>query len=437
MHDNSDDPLCPECGAQLPPADPRFTVWCPACGWNVDPTGALAALTPTERARRDERLARQEQALERMPRDGAPGPSWSAPACAATALATVVNLITIALAGTGVWLLVTGTWPQRVLGALEVAVAVALRPRRPRIPQRTLGRAEAPALHTVIDRVAKELGTVPAHLVAVDTRFGPAYSLPGPRGRRVLILGLPLWEALTPDQRVALIAGELAHDAGRRRVSARWTTAALTSLAVWTDLFRPGRSRQARQDALYTGAGFSATGPHTGGSAGGLVALVEMITWPLLAIPAYAAGRTHRLLTGLSVHSRAQSAYAADAAAARVASAESAEGMVRALLLAETAAFALERFSRSADDVWRELRTYLATVPETERARRLRLSERQGSATTGDSLPPTHLRLRAMRHLPHAEPKVAPSPEEADAMDAELDAVRQALAEDLRTYYGK
>jgi hypothetical protein len=28
---------CPECGRPTP-ADPRFALWCAACGWNTDPT---------------------------------------------------------------------------------------------------------------------------------------------------------------------------------------------------------------------------------------------------------------------------------------------------------------------------------------------------------------------------------------------------------------
>ncbi|PWI43210.1 hypothetical protein CK485_13600 [Streptomyces sp. ICBB 8177] len=412
-------------------------MWCPDCDWNVDPTGTLAALTPPERARRAKQLARQEQALERMPRDGAPGQSWSASACAALALATVVNLITIALAGTGLWLLVAGTWPQRVLGALEVALAVVLRPRRPRVPRHTLDRAEAPALHAVIGRVAAELGSRPVDLVAVDTRFGSAYTVLGPRRRGVLILGLPLWEALSPDQRLALIARELARDAAPGRGSTRWTAVAASSLAVWTDLFRPGKSRQARQDALYAGAGFSATGPRTDGTANGLVAVVEMITWPLLAALAYVTDRAHRLLVGLCFHTDTQSAYRADALAAKAASTKSAEGMVRCLLLAETAVFAMERFARTTGDVWQELRTYLSTVPETEHARRLRLSERQGGAIADGGLPSIHLRLRLIRQLPHAKPTVTLSPDEPTTMDAELAPVRDALAEELRTYYGR
>lgn len=64
----------------------------------------------------------------------------------------------------------------------------------------------------LLDRVAAEIGVEPVDAVVVSGEFNAAYGTVGPR-RRVLHLGLPLWESLTAQQKVALLGHEFAHGA--------------------------------------------------------------------------------------------------------------------------------------------------------------------------------------------------------------------------------
>jgi hypothetical protein len=369
-------------------------------------------------------LARHERIFDRAYTGGTGAAPPNAALYGAVAIATAVNLVTVALVGTGAWLLVAGTWPERILGALELLVALVLLPRLGQAPKHTLDRAAAPTLYAVTERITAGLDTQPVDLIAVDSRYGSGSATVGLRRRRVLVLGLPLWETLTIDQRLALLGYELGHAAGGGRRSARWIQIALDSLAVWAEVLRPGPEpdRQRRLDAP------SPAGIRRGGT---LANLGGNIARPLLALLAHGARLLHQLLNRLNDRSGGSAEYRADETAARVASAHSVEGLLRALLLRETAVYALERFARCDGDLWGNLRDHMATVPDTERVRRLRVSQLRGDASQYDC-PPTYLRIQFVRKLPYSSPAVTVSSAEAHAIDAELLPARASIAEELR-----
>jgi hypothetical protein len=420
VNDDSD-PSCPQCHAALAATDPRFTTWCPACDWNVDPGDTPAR---REQSRRRSELARHERAFSRVAAEHtAAAPRKAAAWYAAIVLATAVNLVTVAVAGAGVWLLISGTWPERVIGAVALVIAVVLRPRLGRVPRHALDRTAAPTLHAVAERVTAELGTRPVDLIALDARYGSGYLTAGPRRTRVLVLGLPLWVTLTMDQRLALFGRELGHATGRGRRSASWIATALDSLTVWSEVFRPGPIRQSPY--------LDVPSPDGRRRSGGLATVGELAARPVLTLLRQGTRVLHRLLSTLSDQSGAQAAYLADAAAARVATAPSTESLLRAQLLNETAMRALERLTRGTGEIWDELRTYLASVPETERARQLRRSELRGGN------PPTYLRIAFVHRLPHAAAAVSVSEAEEKAIDAELAPVLASIAEELRVCQGR
>ncbi|MEE1749408.1 M48 family metallopeptidase [Streptomyces sp. JV184] len=416
MKDDSD-ANCPQCDAVLTTPDDRFSTWCAACDWNVDPLGREG---PKSRARE---LARHASVFRRTMADGPDVAPSGAAAYGALVLATAVNLATAALVVTGVWLLFTGTLPQRVLGAVELLAAVLLFPRPARPPRHTAGPATAPALHAIVGRICAELGTRPPDLIAFDAGYGSRWTAVGRRRRRALVLGLPLWETLTTDQRLALLVRELAHVADERLPRARWIRSALDSLTGWEDLLRPDPARSgAAPDPRHSLA--------SGGRASNIAHVGEMFARPLLGLLAQGAHLLHALLRTLDGRCVDQ-AYRADRTAARIATAASTEGLLQALLLEEPAALALQRLARRGDDPWEALRDYLASVPDSERARRLRLSELRGDAS-GSRYPPTCLRIRFVRALPRTEPTVTMSGAEARTVDLELAAIRSSIGRECR-----
>ncbi|MEV8454605.1 M48 family metallopeptidase [Streptomyces sp. NPDC052095] len=417
MTDDSD-ALCPRCHTALPTADDRFSSWCPACDWNVDPAGPVTVSRGTSRE-----LARHERLYRRTAEHGTDTPPRSAARYVAFAFATAVNLVTAALAVTGVWLLATGTRPQQVLGAIELLAAFMLFPRPGRPPRHTVDPATAPALHALVARIGAEVSTRPPDLIAFDTRYGAHWASVGLRRRRALVLGLPLWETLTDDQRLALLVHKLAHAADERRPHARSVRSALEALAGWENLLRPDpEQNRAHHDLRQELAG--------GGRAGNLARAGEMVARPLLGLLSQGAHLLHSGLRWLDPRS-VDRTYRADRTAAGLTTAATTESLLRALLLREPAAFALHRVTRGSGDPWEAMRAYCASVPDSERARLHRLSELRGDAS-GTGKPPTHLRIRFARTLPRTGPALSPADDEMRALDRELTAVRAAIAAECR-----
>ncbi|MFC5664358.1 M48 family metalloprotease [Kitasatospora misakiensis] len=424
---------CPECSAPVDP-DPRFTAWCPACEWNLLPTEEAAE----DAARSPKELARERAAAERTERlfeDVVAGRAdttrrdW----LAASALAVPIHLVTLAVTGSGAWLLVTGNTPLRCLGALLLAVAFLLRPRLGRAPSGTgvLNRAEAPALYGLTDRIAAEIGAPPVGVIQVDEAFNASMAVVGLRRTSVLTVGLPLWEALDERQRIALLGHELAHRVNGDYRRGLWLGSAMRSLAHWYDLSLP-RER--------TRGGY------------GVVALLSLIGDYLgnafLHLLSRVLYRAFFVLDRLTARAGQQAEYHADELGARVGSTEAArEGLTVGLLAAATGTVTMRlraeiqsrpRSGRRGDTpagpdtdaLWPRLREHLAAIPPLERERLLRRSRRQGQAVDA-SHPPTHLRIALLAERPPVPAAIRCTPEEAAAIDAELAPHRSRVARTL------
>ncbi|MFE3946427.1 hypothetical protein ACFXPV_31930 [Streptomyces sp. NPDC059118] len=90
MKDDSD-ANCPRCDAVLTTPDDRFSTWCAARDWNVDPLGPVDVTKS-----RDHELAHHDGVFRRTAADGPDIAPPGAAAYGALVLATAVNLATVA-----------------------------------------------------------------------------------------------------------------------------------------------------------------------------------------------------------------------------------------------------------------------------------------------------------------------------------------------------
>ncbi|MFC1441422.1 M48 family metallopeptidase [Streptacidiphilus sp. N1-10] len=418
---SSTTPTCKNCGSTLT-TDPRFTQWCTSCGWNALPDPQPEPNTAAAAA--EEKLYRAVTGAGdlRPHRDGA----WFG----ALAIACAVHALSLATLAFTVWLLIPPAgFTARILGVILLAAAVILRPRlgsvrRLRKSGRVLDRTAAPALYAVTDRVAAHLGCSPAHLIIVNGRFNASYARIGLRRRSVLTLGLPLWETLTPQQRIALLGHEFGHSANGDSRRGLWIGTALQTLDGWRDVLAPADIQLPR---------------------GGLDATVHWIVRWALACVNWLVARLQRLLHRLTLRSGRRAEYLADALAVRTAGSDAAIGLTLALTRLSSVQFVLNRRRGrvvsprrrrgeappvDSTDLWEELREYLSSVPESERARQLRVSELEGS-TSDSSHPPTYLRVAFLRQLPATEPTIVVEPEQWTAVDHELAPLRAQVAKRL------
>jgi Zn-dependent protease with chaperone function len=412
--------------------------WCPACLWNAHP-GATTAKTRGDRFGRRLNRAAELRLYQRISTAGTLHAARDGAWLTATVVAGLVHLVSAAIAGIGVYLLTIDALPSRVVGGLLLLIAFGSRPRlgsMRRIRKRTLhlSRAEAPTLFALTDRVAAELGTAPLRLICFNGRFNASYQRVGFRREPVLTLGLPFWELLTPQQQLALLGHELGHGANGDSSHGIWVGSALNTLSGWYGVLSPGRWRGGSGGSRSVG--------------GGMAVIGEMVARVLMFVLAELVLLLHLALRRATVLGNRRGEYLADSLAARVAGIPAAEDMLKQLTLNTSLAQVLQQrkfrsgtvlrgpdgkvlpkaAAEPVPDLWAALRSYVDTIPESERARRLVVSALDDSATDSTH-PPSHLRLDYLRGLPsQTDPVIVPSGEEIEAVRSELAGVRRAVA---------
>ncbi|MFI6562510.1 M48 family metallopeptidase [Streptomyces sp. NPDC050534] len=205
---------------------------------------------------------------------------------------------------------------------LLLALAWSLRPRAPHLPDSgpVLLRADAPGLYALVDEIARTVGTRGVDRIVVDTQPNASVNSHGLRGRRQLTLGLPLWEILTPQQRIALLGHELAHYSNGDTRRALVVSRAYASLTAWHYYFAP-------------------TPDPT---------LIEMFVNLVFAVPRLLVLSLLTLLDHLTFRAAQRAEYLADRGAASAGSTAAAEELLDLLLVVESVDVVLRREANRA-----------------------------------------------------------------------------------------
>ncbi|WP_037869925.1 M48 family metallopeptidase [Streptomyces sp. NRRL S-813] len=407
---------CPECGAEIR-ADSRYVAWCAACDWNVDPETPHQERNRLDRARRALSRRHGEKLLAEVTAGGSLRARRDASSLLAFAITLAVHGVTVALAFGGVWWLVR-EWGGvgMVPGLLLLVVAWSLRPRAVRLPKVDLAlhRGDAPELYALVDEVARVVGTRGVDEVRVDANVNASVMVHGVRGRRVLTLGLPLWEILTAQQRIALLGHELAHYSNGDTRQGLVVSTAYRSLTTWHYYFTPIAEPS----------------------------VAEMLINLLYIVPRLLLQGVLTLLDHLTLRATQRAEYLADREAARAASTEAAVGLMDRLLVAESAAVALRREASQAalagprgtraveaepEEIWERLRTHMASIPDYEYERQRRVGVRRGHSVDATH-PPTHLRRTCLLVGPSSPAAVVTDDERQRRIAAELVGARVAVA---------
>jgi heat shock protein HtpX len=137
-----------------------------------------------------------------------------------------------------------------------------VRPRVPKVHEAIMAREKALALHKLADEVARALDTSPVDGIVISSDFNAGLGQGGRRRRRILHLGLPLVSILNGEERVALLAHELAHSVNGDPNRGFFVGTAISSLAQWHYLLRPNRiwQRQPHGTAISSLEGSSFAG---------------------------------------------------------------------------------------------------------------------------------------------------------------------------------
>ncbi|WP_333772961.1 hypothetical protein [Streptomyces sp. IBSBF 3136] len=323
---------------------------------------------------------------------------------AAYAVAGMVHLVTAALFIGSVLLIVIGlrTVVQPMIGLVLLGLVLALRPRigqlNPDLP--TLREADAPALFDLLGGIADTCGVRPPDAVQLAPEFSVTVTHYGYLRKRCLVVGLPLWAAYPPQQRVAAIAHAMAYAAPRNVRSRAFVAMALESLTAGSGTMRANDTAYIswNVNALAFGAEEVAAGARTFNIRG---KTSEWVLW----IPRTAVAATARLLLWLTLPATRGAVLEADDAAARAASLEAVlaalndQDLARPVcmeahrLVIETKTLATKRSTAAPEqDFWEKLARQAA-----------RLREQRGGDATRDSLDASRVaRLSAAPRHPAA-----------------------------------
>jgi Zn-dependent protease with chaperone function len=411
---------CPEC-EQVVVENEGYRTWCPQCNWNL-----AADFGRPRRSFVRRRLDRTSDRLvvslyEDLRAGGASKPGWDAARVASYVLAAGVHLLTVALVVVAVTVSVLSpTFPAFVLSLLLLAVAFFVRPRFGRVPRDgvVLTRTGAPELYRLLDRVAEETGARRVDLVVADPRFNAGYGAIGLRRRRIVRIGLPLWNALTPEERVSVLGHEMGHAVNGDSRHLLIVGTALGSLERLYFLLQRGKGWEERY----------------AGSFVALLALVIRFAKWLLRLPV--AG-TYLALSMLTLRAGQRAEYLADRLAAATASpAAAGDALDKIRTVEETLlpAISYQAAYPTRVHLWSKQRELIARIPAQELERRRRISA-VAEHRVDTSHPPTHLRVALLRDLPDAEPKVSLAVKEVEAIEQELASAYEKIAVALAAPY--
>jgi Zn-dependent protease with chaperone function len=309
-------------------------------------------------------------------------------------MATVVHLAVVALVALGGWLVVLGdNWVQRVLGLVVLLPVAALVPGRSRERLEHVTPEAAPELTALLRDLSEALGTRPPTYVGMNEDINAYAARRGLRERR-LVIGAPLWAALGPQGRIALLGHELGHFSGRDVVHGRYVWWASWTLSAWTDLVTPHGlvSTEGRTPVFAT----VATAP---------------LRLPLVVYL--------RMMTVVNAAASRHDELRADTAATVLAGTAGVVETLEASLLADVIDVAANRAAvdPTHPDLETEIRTRIAGVGA---AARRALPARGEDSRVDRTHPRTVDRLRLQESLPPAPASVVLDPARWAAIDAEL-----------------
>jgi hypothetical protein len=246
--------------------------------------------------------------------------------------------------------------------------------------------------------------------VQLDGRFNAGFGRVGLGRRRVLQLGLPMWDVLAPQPKVALIAHELSHEVNGDPGHGIVVGSAMRTLDAWQDMLRPAATRSR-----------------------GIVALaewmVEIVGWPVRR----AIGALKNLAHRLHLRDRQRAELRADELAATVSSTRAMIDVLDTMIVGVgcVRAVQLARQHGSTEDDRAIERAYLSALPAHERER-LRRRDRLRGQRVDSTHPPTTSRIDVLATRPPHPASVVLDPGRDERITAEMRAFVRAAGDEAR-----
>ena len=331
-----------------------------------------------------------------------------------------VLLLLIGVGVLGLWvagaaavlIFLTWAWPSIVgtgVGLIGLVLVVATRPRVPGLGKehRRVDPRAAPQLFSLLASIADRMNAPVPDVVAFDGSVNASTLRFGFRRRLAVVIGFPLWEALPPEERVALLAHEVAHEINGDLWRSPIIGNSIGVLARWHELTAPGSFEAASREGV-----------------------AEMFGWVVMAVPHLLIGWIVRLQYRLSMDDHRQSEFAADQAAAGVGGGKALSALLERLLLGSSIDYAMRRVAKESStergDLWAAIRSRFHELPEDEKEA-IRHAATLEEVAVDATHPPTHQRIVAVAALGSPPPLVVLDRAQNAAIDRELEQLRSDI----------
>jgi len=381
---------CPTCGRAIT-FDPRFVRWCEFCEWNLDPSDTPVSARQT---RQQEAAKRKGEALfNELRQKPLSKPGQSRARAAAMAIAAAIHAVTLTIFLAGIYVLVLNfpTFFGFLVGGLLIVIAILIRPRLGGVESGTviMPAESAPALYRLTEQIAREIGSRPVHLIALDETFNAGHGQVGIQRRRMLWIGLPLWNVLTDEQRIGLLSHELAHQVNGDLAFGLVVGSALRTLESWSRTLRPGPWQPGGGDIFSF-----------------LESLGQLVARGLYRVLRTVVDLLYTAEESLLFASRQRAEYYADRVATRVASTQAVIDCLDVLHLSRPCILAMHYAAqREEADMWASEQSFMREFSAKEWERLRRLDARRGTAIDSTH-PPTNLRVEMLKSAPEVPARV-------------------------------
>ena len=304
-------------------------------------------------------------------------------------------------------------WPNVVSLVLVGVLAVFVVFTRPRLPQRDRShvrvlRGEAPTLFGVIDEIAGKLGASAPTELAISADYNAWTTRVGVRRRLLIGIGLPLWDTMHDDERLAVLAHEVAHDVNGDLRRGAVTGGAIDVVAGWDDVLWPPPWEMVNHDVSHM-----------------LGWCIQYVVWQVPRGILWALGR-------LTFSSMRTGELRADVLSVECAGKAAADRALRKTLYLRPVLFSIGKALETGAE--RPLSAGRRHIDELADERRRSYAESASASETrvDGTHPPTAQRLEAIDALPWSTPRIAFGRDRSAAIDRELAAARGLIAEELR-----
>jgi Zn-dependent protease with chaperone function len=401
---------CPKCQAVIPVV-PMYTTWCDQCGWNLQPYAPEAPRTVFESMYVSIGKKHGQTLFDKMVKAEALKPTLTLSKVLAVSLAIVVHGLTLIFAVLGVMLLLGG-WPNPFalfIGLVCIGAAWVLFPRFSRPRGTIAARDKFPTLYQIVDDIAQALGTSRVAGIVIYWGFNAAFSQVGWQRKKILYLGLPLFSSLDGQEKVALLAHELAHGVNGDPNRSFFVDTAIDSLATWYGFLRPD--------------GLIDHGPY------------GILTIPLNVFLLVLSGIVWLgiyFLSHLLWRDSQRAEYLADYLATTASSTEAMLVVLRKLYIGEDFAprVAALLLDQEEQNLFNLLRQYVSNMPPRE-LERIRRVEQQAEFRLDATHPPTAYRIAFLKAHPLSHPKILLMPATEEQLERELKPIQEEMQRDV------